>query len=356
MAILDITKLKETVIQYDRTLRQLPVVQFRGVSQLLHINVMDLQGKHSLILERRRAGGTQPYTTGKTFTALEKLLGYEPSVIEPKDMVFITKGNSQDYDDDRVILLQGTAVSNITKRHPLELRVAMSMVSSFGEDLVYNMFHASRDTAGTTPDKAFDGFFTKIAALQTAGELTATRGNLATTGAISAPTGDTDTKAYDTLVEFVAEAHPLLRSSVGGRPQLLASQGVLKAARAAYRNKVKSFQYPSLQQMVDALREDAFCPQLQVVSHEALGTGSKLVLQKEGNFDFAFNTRAASRYIEIRNIYEDPNEWQFWLQSGADTRVRDWHEKVFRTNEQSNTALDLSGDYAKETATASDTE
>lgn len=345
MAILDISKLKDTVIQYDRTLRQLPVVQFRNVAQLLHINVMDLQGKHSLILERRRAGGTQPYATGKSFTALEALLGYEPSTIEPKDVVFITKGNSQDYDDDRVILLQGSAVSNITKRHPLELRVAMSMVSSFGEDLIYNMFHASRDTSGTTPATAFDGFYTKIAALQTAGELSADLGNLATTGAIADPADDTDTKAYDTLVEFVADAHPLLRSSVGGKPQLLASQGVLKSARAAYRNKVKSFQYPSLAQMVEALREDAFCPQLEVVTHEALGTGSKLVLQKEGNIDFAFNTQAASRYIEIRNIYEDPNEWQFWLQSGADTRIRDWHEKVFRTNEQANTALDLAGDY-----------
>ena len=61
--------------------------------------------------------------------------------------------------------------------------------------------------------------------------------------------------------------------------------------------------------------------------------------------DFAFNTQAASRFCQVRDIYTDPNEWQFWLQSGYDTRVNDWHEKVFRTNEQKNTALDLAGDY-----------
>ena len=33
------------------------------------------------------------------------------------------------------------------------------------------------------------------------------------------------------------------------------------------------------------------------------------------------------------------------MQGGNDTRLRDCHEKVFRTNEQTNTLLDLSGDY-----------
>ena len=45
--------------------------------------------------------------------------------------------------------------------------------------------------------------------------------------------------------------------------------------------------------------------------------------------------------------FPDPNEWQFWLQSGYDTRINDWHEKVFCTNEQKNEALDLAGDYCK---------
>lgn len=63
--------------------------------------------------------------------------------------------------------------------------------------------------------------------------------------------------------------------------------------------------------------------------------------------DLAFNTQAAARFCQIRDIYEDPNEWQFWLQSGYDTRINDWHEKVFCTNEQKNEGLDLAGDYCK---------
>ena len=31
----------------------------------------------------------------------------------------------------------------------------------------------------------------------------------------------------------------------------------------------------------------------------------------------------------------------------SDTRINDWHEKVFRCNEQKNESLDLAGDYCK---------
>src|SRR3712207_7336770 len=44
------------------------------------------------------------------------------------------------------------------------------------------------------------------------------------------------------------------------------------------------------------------------VTHEALGQGSRLVLQKKGNLDVAFNTQAASKFCQIRNIYEDPKD------------------------------------------------
>lgn len=35
------------------------------------------------------------------------------------------------------------------------------------------------------------------------------------------------------------------------------------------------------------------------------------------------------------------------VQAGYDTRINDWHEKVFRCNEQKNESLDLAGDYCK---------
>ena len=343
--LIDVSKLNQTLTLYDKALRTLPFATISEVSSKLGLNVMDLQGKHTRINERRRAGGTQSYKIGKEFKELETILGYEPSDIEPKDVVFITHENSQKYDDLELLIIGGKPVSNITKKHPLEEKVAFNLVKSHAEDVVYEMFTASRDDDSTSPSGAFDGFYTKIDKLIIAKEVNAARGNYAVSGTFEMPLDTNDTAAYDNLVEWIGGANNYLRSSRYGIPQLLCAESVLVAARAALRNKLRLFDYPSMQKLFESIREDAMCPGLEIVSHEALGLGNRLIMQKKGNMDFAFNTQAASRFCQVRDIYTDPNEWQFWLQSGYDTRVNDWHEKVFRTNEQKNTALDLAGDY-----------
>jgi hypothetical protein len=343
--LVDVSQLNQALVIYDRAIRTLPYTKLEEISSLFKFNVMELAGKHSLILERRRAGGTQSYMIGKEFDAMTNLLGYNPSVIEPKDVVCITKENSKKYDDNELLIIGGSATSNVTKKHPLEYRVLQTLVISHMEDILYVLFHAERDDESTSPIGGFDGFFTKIDKMIVANAINVARGNLAISGEFLMPTDDTDYSAYENLVDWIGGAHNALRSSVGGTPQLLCSETVFKAARAAFRNKVRAHNYPKGPEMLDALREDAFCPSLEVVTNEILGRGSRLTLQKVGNMDLAFNTKAASKFVQVRAIYEDPNEWQFWLQSGYDTRVRDWHEKVFRTNEQKNENLDLSGDY-----------
>lgn len=343
--LVDISKLQEATIIYDKMLRALPFQSLMEVAAMLKLNVMDLAGKHSRINERRRAGGTQSYKIGKDFSELANILGYEPSIIEPKDVVFVTKENAQKYDDNELLIIGGQPVSNITKKHPMEVRIAFAMVRSHMEDVLYSLFSAERDEDSTAPSGAFDGFDTKIDKLILANEVNAARGNFAVSGEFLMPTDGNDTSAYENLVDWIGGAHNLLRSSKTGIPQLLCAETVIKAARAALRNKLKMQEYPTVQRMLELIREDAMCPGLELATTEAIGMGSRLTLQKVGNFDLAFNSQAAAKFCQIRDIYPDPNEWQFWLQCGYDTRVNDWHEKVFRTNEQKNTPLDLAGDY-----------
>lgn len=341
----DVSKLQESLVIYDKTLRALPYATLKDVAAKLKLNIMDLQGKHSRINERRRAGGTQSYKIGKDFKEFEQIFGYEPSLIEPKDVVFITRENSQKYDDNELLIIGGTPVSNITKKHPLETKIVFGLTTSHAEDIVYYLFHAERDEESNSPSGAFDGYFTKADKLIITGAVNAARGNLAISGEFAMPVDESDYSAYENLVDWIGGAHNSLRSSQGGTPQLMCAETVIKAARAALRNKLKMQEYPSVARMIELLREDAFCPSLDVVTHEALGRGSRLIMQKAGNMDLAFNTQAATKFCQIRDIYPDPNEWQFWLQAGYDTRINDWHEKVFRTNEQKNEANDLAGDY-----------
>jgi hypothetical protein len=345
--LVDVSKLNEALVIYDTALRALPYATLTEIASTLGLNVMDLQGEHALINERRNAGGTQSYKIGKDFRLMEKLLGYEPSKIKPQDVVCITKENSQKYDDVELLIVGGQPVSNITKKHPLETRVVFSLVTSHIEDVVYSLFNAERDDDSTSPSGAFDGFYTKNDMLIMSGDVNAARGNFAASGMFATPTSENDFAAYENLVEWIGGANTYLRSSKSGIPQLMCSETVLVAARAALRLKLRMQEYPSMQRMIELIREDALCPALEIISHEALGQGSRLILQKKGNMDVAFNTQAASKYCQIRDIYDDPNEWQFWLQTGYDTRIRDWHEKVFRCNEQKNSSLDLAGDYCK---------
>jgi hypothetical protein len=176
-------------------------------------------------------------------------------------------------------------------------------------------------------------------------ELNLARGNFAPSGEFKMPVDENDTEAYEILVEWIGTSNPFLLSMNGGLPQLLASRHVLQAARAALRNKLKRTEHPDMARLLEMIREDTFCPNLVIDTDDSLGVGSRLILQKAGNMDLAFNSQAAAKFCQIRDIYEDPNEWQFWLQTGYDTRIRDWHEKVFRTNEQTNASLNLAGDY-----------
>ena len=345
MKLIDVSKLNESTVIYDKALRTLPYATLKEVAAILKLNVLDLQGKHSRINERRRAGGTQSYKIGKEFKEFEQIFGYEPSLIEPKDVVFITRENSQKYDDNELLILGGTPVSNITKKHPMETKIIFGLVTSHTEDVVYYLFHAERDEDSNSPSGAFDGYYTKVDKLIISGAVNAARGNLAISGEFAMPVNETDYSAYENLVDWIGSAHNSLRSTQGGIPQLMCAETVIKAARAALRLKLKMQEYPSVARMIELLREDAFCSSLEVVTHEALGKGSRLIMQKSGNMDLAFNTQAASRFCQVRDIYNDPNDWQFWLQSGYDTRINDWHEKVFRTNEQKNEANDLAGDY-----------
>ena len=209
------------------------------------------------------------------------------------------------------------------------------------------MFHADRDVDVNSPATAFNGFFTQMDMLRLNGDICAANGNFRLSGTFEIPTSETDYTAYENLVEWVGGAHPLLRSSSGGAPILYAPESVLKAARAAYKLKTKAYGDPSMEQMVSALREDSRTPALQVVTHEAIGTGSRLTMMKPNNLELGWNTQKAAQFVDVRDIFDDPNEVQFWLQAAYDTRVIDVHQKLFMTNEQTNSSLILSGDYVE---------
>ena len=343
---INVDGLQKTAEKYDKVLRTLPAFMLMDAIKALHLNVRQVDVKHVLTHVRRHSGGTGPYVIGAPITYKNDLLGYEHSELHVSETVFKTKDNVHNYDDVDVQFIGGKPVDDVTKRHPLEYQILQAMVKTHSEDVMFALFHAERNDEGSNAMSAFDGFGTQIDSLFTDGKLTAARGNYAPTGAFSYPSDGNDYTAYENLCDFIRGAHPMLRSSLGGNPLLYVTETVLVNVREALRNKLQLLEYPTMEQTLTHLREDSLCPGLQVISHLALGSGHRVMLMKDGLLDFGWNTQRASQFIQVRDPFEDPNEVQFWLQAAYGTRIQDWHEKVFRINDQTNECINLAGDYA----------
>lgn len=345
--IIDVAALTEAAKTYDPILRTLPSFSLEACAVALGLNVQEVENEHVVVNRRRQAGATGPYKQGMTITYKEEIAKFFESTLKPELVVSKTKDNITNYKEKKVLVSAGTPLNLKTKVHPLEQMIVEDEIKSHAEDVVFSLFFAERDEDVFSPSTAFTGFYPALDMLVTDGYISVGNANLANTGAFVDPVNDNDYTAYEKLVQWIGDAHPMLRSSIGGIPQLLIPQNVLKSARAAYRKKLKAFDYPSLEQMLESVRSDAFCPNLVFSTHEALGIGSKLVLQKMGNMDIGFNTGKSNQFMQVRNIFEDPNEVQFWIEAAYGVRIQDVHPKKFRTNEQTNTGLDLAGDYVK---------
>lgn len=340
----NIDKLTRAAVVYNNVLKELPFFSFAEMARNTKITVLQVDGEDIRINKRRKAGLIRPYVPGLTLGDEAELMKFFETKLKPETIYAEINDNILGYKDRKVISNAGEPVNNKTKKHPLELLILRDIVTSVAEDVVFNIFHAQRDTETASPETSFNGFFHKINLLTTAGEIAAGKGNLKTTGAFApaAENEDTSTANYDRMVTFLKSAHPLLRR---GEVLLYVGDNPLDAVRRDFRKLVKAFDYPSLEQVVEKLRSDADVPGLKIINDLSYGTGDQLILTKPGMLDFGVGSATDQNFVQVRTPHKDPNVVQFWVQAAYDTRINDVHEKLFMTNEQKNTQLNFAGDY-----------
>ena len=342
--VVNLTNLTRAAVTYNNVLRELPYFVFIEVARKLRVNIVQVDGEHILISKRRKANFLRPYKPGLSLNDQQELIKFFEAKLKPEMVYAELNDNILSYKDKKVISNAGEPVNNKTKKHPLELLILKDLVISVAEDVIFNLFHAQRDENTPSAETSFNGFFHKLNLLVTAGEIDAAKGNLKTTGAFDpdATNPDTSTANYTRMVNFLKSAHPLLRR---GEVLLYAAEKPITAVRDDFRKIVKSFDYPTIDQVVDKLRSDANIPNLKVITDESYGTGDQLILTKPGNLDFGVGNSTDVQFVQVRSIDKDPNIVQYWIQAAYDTRIQDVHQKLFMTNEQKNTGLNFAGDY-----------
>jgi hypothetical protein len=338
----NIDGLSRAAITYNNLLRELPYFKLNEIAKNLRLNIISVQGEDVLISKRRKAGVLRPYSPGLTLGNEQELMKFFEAKLKPELTYAEINENITSYKEKKVVSNQGEMLDNKSKKHPLELIILRDMVISYAEDVAFQLFFAERDTAILSPSTAFTGFNPRLDILVAAGEISAAKGNLKTTGTFDLPADETDTDAYLKLVDFLSSAHPLMRK---GECLLYAADKPLKAALKAYTNIVRYHQNPTMEDMLNKLRSDVELPNLQVLRDPILGTGDRLLLMQPGNLDLGVNNEGDAGYVQVRNPYKDPNIVQYWIQAAYDTRVNDVHQKLFMMNEQVNTGVNLAGDY-----------
>ena len=186
------------------------------------------------------------YRSGKTLECLKLFLGYEPSLIEPKDVVHHQGKLSEVGRTSKMLIVGGQPVSNITKKHPLELKVATTCIRHTSRTLSILCFTPSamknllRPWAPSTASSEVDK-------LITANECDAAR-IFAVSGAFDMPQDENNPVRKSG--RLIGGSNNYLRSSIGGNPQLLCAETVLISRPCRFAQQTEIQEYPTMQRMI----------------------------------------------------------------------------------------------------------
>jgi hypothetical protein len=339
MSQITVSDLTRLAVKYQPDIKMLPyaviaeVLGSHGITLFPGVQYQDI-----IISFLRKQGIAKPYAPGLEI-ADNSLGKVEPSTLQVEKAYASISDNIWNYVTKTLVTPDEMLGKNQSKRHPFELQTIMSVIRTFGEDIIDALFNAERDITDQTPLGLFDGFETKVLAAIVSGAISSGNGNYLATEALDAPTTSTDFEAYLHLRAWVREANPyLLKNAI-----LIMPLSVYRNCFDALQNKTNQ-KAATLIDFQDYLNAECNS-NIKIVSSRYLGTGDRIYLTAPGNMDFGMNTLGDDQFVQIRNINADPNVVNYWIQADYGTRWRSYHPKVFFTNDGTLTANQLSGDY-----------
>lgn len=339
--VVNIEGLNRAAEKYDREFKVLPYAVLMTELAILRIRLIQVNYKDTIIEELRKGGITKPYVEGDiAYSEITKLrersLITEPSYAAIKDSI-------RNYREKNV-LFEPTAnkVDNQNKKHPLEKMIIINKIRTVSEDILDAIHPAARNTADKSPMGMFNGVDTIIDNAIAAGEISIAEKNQINSGTFAAPTSETDTEAWDMLVAWLRSVH--IKFAMNQVPVLRIPINIYYYCADALANKLR-YKGVEFEDFVRHLQDRANMPKLIVVKHFAMGNGTRLTLQVDGNIDLGMNTMGDEQFVQVRAPYEDPNLVQFWLQFDAGMRINSIHPYKFVVNEGTPVANPVSGDY-----------
>jgi hypothetical protein len=281
-------------------LRTLPFRTLNETAKRMRLNIVNVEsGEHIIKNKRRKAGIIAPYSAGLTLNQSKELMKFLEASLKPEIVFAYVPDNVTNYEDINIISNQGNPVDNKSKKHPLEYLILKDIVTSFSEDVAFNLFSAQRDEEVLSPATSFNGFNYKLSVLKTAREISAENKNLVESGKFGQGTAQNPVDDYQKLVDWLRQANFFLRQ---GEVILYCSEHVMNSVRKSYKARVSAHTDPTLADTVKLLRDDANMPALQIITEPEFGTGSQLILIKPGLLDIGTRNVTDGNFVSVRNI------------------------------------------------------
>lgn len=342
MGVVNITQLQRVNETYQKDFMVLPYALLIPVLQELKISMLEVNNRDIVVVKERKGGLARPYV-GTDLKYAAEVMRLKERILQTEMAYAAVKDDITNYKEKKVLFdAAKNKINHKTKEHPLEREIIADQIITVGEDIVDALFHASRDTSDQTPMGMADGFNTILDKLVLSGDITTGKGNLVECDGLITPVDEDDISAFTNLRDWLRNIDQKWRN----KPVVLyIPNDSLINVKDALENKKKMFKDVTFEAVLTSLREDCAIPNLQIVSHYALGVGDRLILTEPGNFDLGMNTFSDAGFVQVRNPYENPNWVQYWMQWEIGMRVKNLHKRGFMMSDGSVTANPLSGDY-----------
>ena len=342
MGVVNIIGLNRVNETYQKDFMVLPYALLIPVLQELKISMLEVNNRDIVVVKERKGGLARPYV-GTDLQYKAEVMRLKERILQTEMAYAAVKDDITNYKEKKVLFdAAKNKINHKTKEHPLEREIIADQIITVGEDIIDALFHSTRDLDDQTPMGMADGFNTLLDKLVVAGDISLAKGNLVECASLAAPVDEDDYTAYLSIRNWLRNIDPKWR---GKNVVVYIPNNSLINVKDALENKKKTFRDVTFDAVLTNLREDCTIPNLQIVSHYALGTGDRLTLTEPGNLDLGMNTFSDAGFVQVRNPYENPNWVQFWMQWEIGMRVKNLHKRGFMMSDGVVTANPLSGDY-----------
>ena len=339
MNFIGIDAVKQIAEQLEPNIVMGPAYFSKDELKRLGIKVLTgVQFKRTVMVLNRKGGTSRRKVVG---TPIESKLGYLTERTLTAHIVWNRFKHNEDDFQEKPIQINGSAEFH----YPLAEEFITEIGKEFSDDLYANLFHGEEDGDDPTLN-FFDGFQTIINKDIENGDISVGNGNLIPCNALSAPSKEGDSAAWDEWVKWYDKwPAPLKRQNVLMYCSIEYGHHIADGYAQKHRS-LKEVKY-----IPDAngnFKVDEY-PKVTFVPSDDFGQGTRMFATTEGTLEFGINGEGQDTYVGVQQGSDDDmKDIIFQIQTIAGCRVKNIIKSNFVTNGGTIENVYVSGDYTKD--------